>query len=264
MTTLALDTATIRDWIAEAGTIALKHFGNTNPEWKGIANPVTAADREIEQLLKDRIHTAYPDHGLLGEEYGSEGLDHEFLWAIDPIDGTRIFVEGLPTWCITVALFHELKPVFGLVYLPTLDDWTYTDGDDVIANGKVVTHRLKKQWAADSYIYWRSDAHTIFDLQFTRIAAYGSTATHAAYVARGAGVATIVHDPYVWDVAAMAAFLAKQGGVMRNLDGGFLDFTTLDLTKPIKATHIGAYSEVAERMVPLVRRRATIIGHPAW
>lgn len=264
MTPITLNTQQIRDWVAEAGQIARNYFGNSDPEWKGIANPVTAADYEIEQLLKDRISAVYPAHGIIGEEYGGDGLDHEFLWAIDPIDGTRVFVEGLPSWCVTLALFHELKPVFGLVYLPLLDDWTYTEGDDVICNGKVVTHCLKTRWQADSYIYWRSDGHTLYDIHFTRIAAYGSTATHAAYMARGSGVATIAHDSYMWDIAAMAAFLAKQGGEIRYDNGDLLDFATIALNEPIHATYIGAHPDVIARLIPLLNRRPQPIGHPAW
>ncbi len=127
----------IRGWVAEAGQIALGHFQHVETEWKGVANPVTAADREIEQFLSARIRQAYPDHGIIGEEYGAQSLDVEYLWTVDPIDGTRVYVEGLSTWSVTVALLHRRVPIFGLVYMPCIDDWTYTEGDDVIHNGRI-------------------------------------------------------------------------------------------------------------------------------
>ncbi len=264
-TALKLDTAQIRTWITEASAIALRYFGNVDPQWKGIADPVTAADFEIEQLLRARIGEAYPDHGIIGEEYGSESLDHEFLWAIDPIDGTRMFVEGLPTWSITIALLHELQPVFGLVYMPLLDDWTYTEGEDVICNGRVVTGNLPTRWDADSFIFWRSDGHTIYDLHFTRIMAYGSSACHAAYQARGSNaVATLAHDTYMWDIAALAAFMAKQGGTVAYMSGDPVDFAQLDLRAQIPGTYIAAHPDIVARMISLLHPRTEDVNHPAW
>ncbi len=259
-----LDTTLIREWMMDAGQLALRYFGNVEPEWKGVADPVTVADTEIEQLLVDRINTAYPDHGILGEEFGGDALDREYLWALDPIDGTRAYVEGLPTWSITIALLRHYQPVFGVVYMPMFNDLTYTDGDDVIVNGTIVTGKLMRRWHADSYVFWRSDAHTLYDLHFTRIMAYGSTATHAAYTARGASVATLVHDAYLWDMAAMAAFMAKQGGVVADMHGDPIDFSRFDLHQKIMGTYIAAHPDVVKRLIPLLHPRERDIHHPAW
>ena len=68
MAIITLDTPQIRDWVAEAGTIARRYFGKVDAQWKGLANPVTAADYEIEKLLAGRISAAFPDHGILGEQ----------------------------------------------------------------------------------------------------------------------------------------------------------------------------------------------------
>lgn len=260
----SLDITAIRGWIAEAATIARRYFGNSNPEWKGVADPVTAADREIEQLLTARIRAAYPDHGIIGEEYGSAALDRDFLWTIDPIDGTRVYVEGLPTWSITIALLHELRPVFGLTYLPLVDDWTYIQGEDVICNGHVVTDALAQRWKADSYVFWRSDAGTLWDLRFGRIMTFGSTASHLAYTARGASVATIIHDSYLWDFAAGAAFMARQGGTLWFLDGTPLDLTRIDPLRVISGTYIAGHPAVVERLIPLLQARAEPYHNPEW
>lgn len=262
--TTAINTAEVRQWVLNAGIIAQGYFGHTDPQWKGVGNPVTAADFEIERLLSARIRDAYPDHGIIGEEYGGIALDSEFLWAIDPIDGTRMFVEGLPTWCITLALFYHLRPIFGLVYHPLSGDWTYTDGTDVFANGRVITHRLPRQWDGGSYVFWRSDGSTRYDFQFPHVMALGSTATHAAYTARGQAVATVVHDTYLWDIAAGMAFMAHQGGEVRHLNGDLLDLTGHDLHEPLPGTYLMGYPDVVARLMPLLHPRAEVMDLPVW
>ncbi len=259
-----LDIDAIRDWIGEAGDVARHYFGHVRAEWKGIGDPVTAADREIEQLLTARIQDAHPDHGIIGEEYGSHTPDREYLWTIDPIDGTRVFVEGLPTWSITIALLHRRTPVFGLIYLPMIDDWTYTDGDDVIHNGESIRDRLASSWEPASFVMARSDANATTDIRFGRIMTMGSTASHMAYTARGAAVATITHDSYLWDVAAGLAITARQGGETRFLNGDLLDFRTRDLTALVGGTYVTGHPDVVRRLIPLVTPRATPIQHPAW
>ena len=73
-------------------------------------------------LLVERITARYPDHGILGEEQTRQGLDREFLWALDPLDGTALFVAGLPTWGISAGLLRHGAPYFGMIYFPLLDD----------------------------------------------------------------------------------------------------------------------------------------------
>jgi myo-inositol-1(or 4)-monophosphatase len=265
-----LNIPTIRVWIAEAGQIALRYFGSRlEPEWKDATSPVTAADREIERLLSREIRAAYPDHGILGEEYGGNEIDRDYLWLIDPIDGTRAFVEGLPSWSITIALLHKFQPVFGLVYMPLYDDWTYTDGDDVIHETRlqgrqVITHRLKSHWDQGSYIMWRSDAPSLYDLRFTRTLSMSTSASHLAYTARGSALATLVHDSFAWDIAAGAAFIAKQGGEFRFLNGDPVDFAALDVTLRITGMYVAGHPAVVARLLPLITLRENPISHPAW
>lgn len=262
--TITLNTAQIRDWVAEAGEIARHYFRRTTAEWKGVADPVTVADREIEQLITGALRQTYPDHGIIGEEFGGEMLDHEYLWAIDPIDGTRVYVEGLPTWCISVALLHHRRPVFGMIHIPLYDDWTYTEGDEVINNGEVVTHRLAQRWAEDSYVLMRGDMASLYDLHFTRQMSFGSTAAHISYTARGASVATVAYDSYLWDIAAGVAFILKQGGEMLRGTGEPVDFSQVDPTQRIKGLHLFGHPTVTRRLLPLIVARPAQLRHPAW
>ncbi len=92
-------------------------------------SPVTIADRTTEELLRKSIQERYPDHGLLGEEYGSDNLQARYVWSIDPIDGTRSFVSGNPVWGTLVALLHEGIPVVGAVEMPALvESWNASAG----------------------------------------------------------------------------------------------------------------------------------------
>src|SRR5690606_41845443 len=110
---LELNIEQIRGWMAEAGEIALGYFGNVAAEWKGVADPVTEADRAIERLLTGYLREAFPHHAILGEEYGGETLDRHFIWTVDAIDGPRVFVEGLPPGRIAIPRIEDCAPSSG-------------------------------------------------------------------------------------------------------------------------------------------------------
>jgi histidinol phosphatase-like enzyme (inositol monophosphatase family) len=91
-------------------------------EIKTDGSPVTAVDLAVERVLRERIDAAYPQHGMLGEEFGSRDLDAEWVWVVDPIDGTRQFAAGLPNYGILIALCHRGRPVIGVICQPLLGD----------------------------------------------------------------------------------------------------------------------------------------------
>lgn len=99
-----------------ARAIALKYFrGEVAVSDKEDSSPVTVADREIEQKLRALIGEAFPGHGIIGEEYGEENTGAEFVWVIDPIDGTKSFITGRPQFGTIIGLVHQGKPAVGLV-----------------------------------------------------------------------------------------------------------------------------------------------------
>ena len=99
-----------------AGEITLKYFRKEIPiDDKQDKSPVTQADREIEGKLRDLIGRNFPDHGIIGEEFGAAKEDAEFVWVIDPIDGTRAFMTGKPLFGTIIGLMHAGKPVVGCV-----------------------------------------------------------------------------------------------------------------------------------------------------
>lgn len=106
-----------------ARIVTLRHFRRPlDIEHKTDASPVTIADREAEQLLRQRILRQFPDHGLYGEEYGQQGLEQRYRWVIDPIDGTKSFICGVPTFGTLIALLDGDEPIVGIIDMPALDE----------------------------------------------------------------------------------------------------------------------------------------------
>lgn len=81
-------------------------------------DPVTAADRAAEEAMRDMIRKAFPEHGILGEEYGSEHNDAEYVWVLDPIDGTKSFISGMVAWGTLIGLMRFGEPVYGMMHQP--------------------------------------------------------------------------------------------------------------------------------------------------
>ncbi|MFQ5444789.1 MAG: inositol monophosphatase family protein, partial [Nitrospinales bacterium] len=88
--------------------------GDFKVELKPDQSPVTIADKNAEEILRRKISTAFPDHGIIGEEFGNEKADAEWVWTIDPLDGTRSFVRGIPLFASLLALLHHGEPVMGI------------------------------------------------------------------------------------------------------------------------------------------------------
>lgn len=100
----------------------------------GQFDPVTEADKGAERVIRALISERYPDHGVIGEEYGEDRPDAEFVWVLDPVDGTRQFIAGLPLWTTLIGLRHEGAPVLGSIGQPYLDE--------IYIGGKAVGSRL--------------------------------------------------------------------------------------------------------------------------
>ena len=121
-----------RDVLADAGTIAARHFRGgapaANKRGPGGYDPVTEADRGVEARIRERIAARFPDHGIVGEEYGVTTGSSAWSWIVDPIDGTRAFVMGLPVWGCLLGLLRDGEPVAGLMHQPVLEETFSGDG----------------------------------------------------------------------------------------------------------------------------------------
>jgi myo-inositol-1(or 4)-monophosphatase len=105
-------------------------------ETKADGTPVTVADREAERAMRAEILRAYPDHGIVGEEFGQERADAELCWVLDPIDGTKSFVSRVPLFAILVGLRHRGQPLIGVIDQPVLRERAEGDGRTATLNGR--------------------------------------------------------------------------------------------------------------------------------
>jgi len=124
----------------EAGRLTLGYFGTeaARPEFKTDDTPVTVADREAEKLIRGRIAARYPEHAVLGEEYGeTTGPDSHHRWILDPIDGTKSFVRGVPLYGVLVGLEIEGACEVGVAYFPAIDEMVCAaTGEGCYRNGR--------------------------------------------------------------------------------------------------------------------------------
>ena len=121
-----------------ARSITLKNFRSLlTVESKDDRSPVTAADREAEQVMRRMIREHFPEHGISGEEGGDEGGNRGFWWSLDPIDGTRSFATGQPTFGTLIALLYDERPLLGIIDMPRLDErWVGVHEGGATLNGQ--------------------------------------------------------------------------------------------------------------------------------
>ena len=111
-------------------------------ETKNDRSPVTEIDRKVENALREMLHDRYPNHGILGEEYASEKIDAEYVWVIDPIDGTKAFITGMPIYGTLVSVAKDGVPFLGIIEHPfTRERWVGLDGQQTTYNGTPVQTR---------------------------------------------------------------------------------------------------------------------------
>src|SRR6516164_6234288 len=125
----------------------------------GAFDPVTAADRTAEQAMRTLIRQKFPAHGIMGEEFGAERSDAEFVWILDPIDGTKSFISGMPAWGTLICLARAGKPVFGMVHQPFIGERFSGDGLAAVYRGPAGDRALRVRPCAalaDAVLYTTS------------------------------------------------------------------------------------------------------------
>jgi myo-inositol-1(or 4)-monophosphatase len=129
----AVDFAAFVDRLAQvSGEVILPFFrsaiGAEDKSRGGVFDPVTEADRGAEAAMRRLIAQTFPAHGVIGEEYGPDRPEAEYVWVLDPIDGTKSFISGLPTWGTLIGLMHRGRPVYGMMAQPFTRERFYGDG----------------------------------------------------------------------------------------------------------------------------------------
>lgn len=243
-------------WAKEGGEIALRYFNQIETiHYKADDSFVTQADLEIEKLLAAKIRAAFPDDGLVGEEGNRSQTDQERLWAIDPIDGTTSFVQGIPGWGSCIGLLDKGRPVFGLFYMPLLDDATYTEGSEgVYCNRRDIRGAVRTGWENKGFLAVTARSHHNFEIKVRYTRTMGSAGSGLIYTARGSATAAFVPEAHLWDLVAGAAIINRAGGELRYLSGRPIDYLELLdgrlAPEPIIAGHPRILDELAPRIQP--------------
>lgn len=197
-------------------------------EFKSDDSPVTAADKGAERLLRDLIAKKFPSHGVIGEEFPNENPDAEFVWVLDPIDGTKSFITGVPLWGTLIALLHDGQPVLGAIHQPVLGQLMIGDGAVTTLNDRPV--RVRDCARIEDATLLTSDPYNPFKYQDG--AAYDAFARRAritrtwadcyGYLLLASGRADIALDPIMnpWDIAALVPVVRGAGGVITDWKGG--------------------------------------------
>jgi myo-inositol-1(or 4)-monophosphatase len=202
--------------------------GQFSVDLKADQSPVTIADRKAEEILRKKISQNFPDHGIIGEEFGNHNPDAEWVWTIDPIDGTRSFIRGLPLFACMMALLHKGNPVLGIIELPALGETAWAvKGKGAFANGKPLKvslqPRLKGSFVAvaDHYCF-RSEKCTFLYNRLNQEAGIVRTYSDAfGHLMAIRGVVDVMVDPLakIWDYAPCKILVQEAGGRFANFSG---------------------------------------------
>jgi len=197
-------------------------------EHKADQSPVTEADRDAEALLRAKINARFPTHGIIGEEHGNERESADFVWVLDPIDGTKSFISGVPLWGTLIALLHNGAPILGAIHQPILAQLLIGDGATAELNGRPV--RTRSTTALSEATLLTSDT---VNLDARIGAARASALLGRARIARtwgdcygyllvATGQADAMLDPIMnpWDIAALVPIIRGAGGVISDWNGG--------------------------------------------
>ncbi len=197
-------------------------------EFKSDQSPVTAADRGAEELLRTLIAAKFPAHGIIGEEHGNDRPDAEFVWVLDPIDGTKAFITGVPLWGTLIGLLHNGQPILGAIHQPILHQLMIGDGRVTTLNERPVTVRtcsriedatLLTSDPLNPAIYQNGAAYDALTKRARLVRTWGDC---YGYLLLAAGWADVAMDPIMnpWDIAALVPVIRGAGGVITDWQGG--------------------------------------------
>src|SRR5262245_296812 len=215
----------LRSWMHECGVVARTLFNQVTGRRKADRSWVTEADVAIEKILAERITARYPEHGIIGEEQTRSETSREFLWAIDPLDGTAAFVSGLPIWGTSLGLLRQGRPYLGMIYFPLLDEyyWAGPDGG-AFMNGRSIRVATPHDWEREEWLQTPSNTHRRFTIDFIgKTRNLGATVASFCYVARGSATGALITRAAIWDIAAGLAILRAAGGVAVGLSGAVVE-----------------------------------------
>lgn len=206
-------------------TVRYKTMPEDQAQWR---DPVSEVDHRVETLIRARLADSFPEHNIIGEEFDVEpSLDHEFVWAIDPIDGTTNFVNGLPLFAASIGVLREGRPVAGAVWCSSshrLRAGVYHahEGGALYFEGNPVATKSNK--TVRRRLAGTPDGQDVTGPWESRKT--GSAAIECAFVAAGLLEVARFIRPNIWDVAGGIALVSASGGHIRQRTTG--DWTMLE------------------------------------
>ncbi len=219
--------------LAEAAhDVVMAYFrGDLAIEAKPDQSPVTVADKEAETAMRNLIEDAFPGHGIIGEEFPGVRVDAEFVWALDPIDGTQSFVTGKPLFGTLIALMKNGRPVLGVLDMPALGErWIGVHGRPTTFNGEPVTTRaceaLAKAWlyATSPQMFEAADFPAFERLrEASWRTVYGAECMAYGLLANGLVDIVCEGTMNLYDFAPMIPIIEGAGGVITDWRGNDLD-----------------------------------------
>jgi len=226
-----------------AGQILEEKRGNklVVHEKRGAGNVVTEFDIKAEKEIIQILLSHFPHHGILAEETQSEGVPkNDYVWIIDPLDGSKNYSKGVPIYSISVALFHKGKPITGVIFAPNLRQLFVANNQGAFLNGNSLTvtktDQLGKALLASGYPYAvKQNPLNCMEVENAVIQTeaqvdnLGTSVLHLAYVAAGIFDGLFHAGLRAWDVAAASLMIEKAGGTLSNWKGEPLHLLTLDI-----------------------------------
>lgn len=232
----------------QAGVYLLHNFGKIKEIIsKGDRNLVTNVDRQAQEMIIDAIKKKFHEHGIIAEEGLAEDVDAEYVWIIDPLDGTHNYIRGVPIFGVSIGVVHKGRFAAGVIYMP-FDDELYVAeiGNGAYKNGalmKVSAHQDLKECSVsyDSGIRYHPEAllpilGEIADRSFN-VRMFGSSARALSYLAEGKIDAAIEFEDQPWDCAAGICLIEQAGGTVTDLAGGRMTHTTIGYIASNTAVH---------------------------
>jgi len=223
------------DTLADAARAAILPFFRAphacNDKGAGAFDPVTEADQNAEAAMRALIEREFADHSVLGEEYGGELASAGYQWIIDPIDGTRAFVAGLPTWGVLIGLYYDGRPLIGVMDQPYLDERYrgWPQGANVTTRGETKPLKTRTCAALKDAIFSTTDPNLFHGAeaeafarvrQGAKLVRYGYDCYAYCMVAAGHIDGVIESGLKPFDIAALIPILTGAGGGVCSWDGG--------------------------------------------
>lgn len=198
---------------------------------EGGFDPVTEGDREAERAIRALINRDFPQHGILGEEFGAENADAEHVWVIDPIDGTRSYISGIPLWGTLIGLTHNGDAIAGMMAQPYIGELFYANhdgafwerGDDRRRLATRATTRIAEATLCTTTpVLFRGAQRAAFDLMESKVqlSRYGTDCYAYAMLAAGQIDLVVEVGLHPYDIVALIPIIEQAGGKITNWDGG--------------------------------------------